>query len=414
MLRTLPCLLLAFGIAAADEPKDAAGWVEELSKTYAKLDGFTATYASKGEGKSLETVMGMDEISHLAALHMTATKNGRTMENRQWITDNDELFAFVSPAELMVISGVQTELNSLVELTTAFAAFPADKALTTFQMTPSMLISKESIHPECHVKTSGRPSWEEMVQEAKVEASDPKSVTFLTKEHGQLTVSRETALLVRQSVTADDGEVRVLELKEHRINPGKEAILKISQGWKTEGAKVVARGAMLAGLRLEVFQAIVTAADEGKMDLAKLEKLLGEQRDALRRFGDGFTSEAGGSLAGAPFWKEMLDGLRDKMRIEWLARAGEFDEKEFETQLANPKLRWKIRDDLAADLDVEKSRERVMFEIFGKMGGAELKAKGEAGQAARKLVESALVRGYNEAVLERKMTKHWGERAGMD
>jgi hypothetical protein len=414
MLRISSCLMLALGIAVADESKDAATWVAELSATYAKLDGFTATYTSKGEGKSLKVVMGMDETSDLGALHLTATKDGRPMETRQWNTDNDELFMFGSWGGLIVISGIRTELQSLSELNKVLVAAPENAEAIKLRLTPAMLISKTTIHPGFDLIVEDVPTWTLHVRQASVQGSDETSVTFLTEEFGLITVSRETGLLTRQSVTSATGEVRVLELKEHLLNPGREEISKISAGWKTEGAKIEARGSRLAGLRLKVFQAVVNSADAGGLDMIRLEKVLGEQRDALRRFADGFTSEIGGSLAGEELWKEELEKYRNQLRMGVLAGTGKFDEKEFEAQLADFQVRLKIRDELSKSLDVEGTRRRVMWEIFGKMGRDELKATGKAGEAAKLLVESAINRAYLEAVLERKMTKYWGERVGLD
>lgn len=414
-MRSLPTAwLLTFCIAAADEPKDAGSWIKELSATYAKHEGFTATYVSKGEGKSLDVVMGLDEASGIAALHLLANKNGRKLEVRQWSTANDELFSDPGSGEVMRITGIGTELKSIAELKQALAVAPGDLR-PDMVFCPSMRVTKDSIAPGFNLANRDTASWISALKDATLGEVSEVRVTFRSAESGDLTISRETGLLVRQSITADDGEVRVLELKEHRLNPGADEVAKIATGWKTEGARVVARGSMLAPLRLRLFQGIIDTFDVNAADLKKLEGILDKQREPLRRFADGFAAEVGGSLASKD-WNKLLSQIKELARKEFPGTGtAEEKEKALEKLLARPEFRAKFRDSVADTLvENQQGREVVMFEICGKNRAAVLRAKTPQGEAARTLLETALCRAYFEAVLDRKMAKHWGERAGLD
>lgn len=414
-MRFLPTAwLLTFCIAAADEPKGAGSWVKELSATYAKHEGFTATYELKGKGKDLEVVMGVDEASGIAALHLLASKDGRKLEVRQWSTANDELFSDPGSGEVMLITGIGTELKSIAELKQSLAIAPGDLHPDMI-FCPSMLVTKDSIAPGFNLANRDKASWTSTLKNATLgEVSDVR-VTFRSAESGDSTISRETGLLLRQSITADDGEVRVLELKEHRLNPGADEVAKISSGWKTEGAKVVARGSMLSPLRLTLFQELIDSFDNNAAALKKLEGILDKQREQLRRFADGFAGEVGGSLASKD-WNKLLSQIKDLARKDFPGTGtAEEKEKALEKLLARPEFRAKFRDTIADTLvENQQGREVVMFEICGKSRAAVLTAKTPQGEAARTLLETALCRAYFEAVLDRKMAKHWGERAGLD
>ncbi len=423
-MRQILFLLLFAGRTFAEEARTAEQWTEELTTAYARQEGFIATYRSEGEGKSLKAVLGVDKTSGLGALHMKAAKDGQEMESRQWNTANDELFVDPGRPPIAMVSGIATEIKSLNALSNVLAmaidkADGADNAAALpHQLMPSMLLTKDSISIGIRLQPAAQPAWIGEIGAAHVEESDDKNVIFSTVDHGLLVVSRETGLVVRQSVTADDGEIRVLELAELRLNPGREEIAKISAGWNTEGAKTIARGAMLAGIRLQVFQSLVDAADEDEVDLDKLEKELASQRDDLRRFAEGFIAEVGGSLASHEFWKGMLDTIREKLREEWQATpegSKPGNEALFEKLLLSENFRKTARDRLAGFLlEVEGGKERVMGEIFRKIGGAELKARTEPGKTTKHLLETAIFRAYTEAVFESKMNRHWGEREGLD
>lgn len=420
MIRLLAgCALLsslAWGVANAEvaEPT-AAETVARLSEAYAKLDGFKVIYRSTGEGKSLECTIGLDEISGLSAMHMVVKRGGLEMDFRQWNTVDDEVFVG-SAKDLLVFKGMNGEFQSLRDLVKGLNILPDGIGKGGFQLTPYLLMTRTAVSPSSKWKSQDELPLATELKDAPIQASDAKSVTFLTGEYGLLTVSRENGLLIRQSVTSDKGEVRVLELKEIQLNPGGEAIRSLSADWSGDGAKDQAVLSLMAPIRLQVFQNVINAVEAGAADLGKLETLLGKQNVALRQFAAACISETGDSFAATADWKKLLN--RDKVREMWLkkdpgARAG--DEKAFEAFIAKPEVREGFRDSMIDGiLEVDGASERIMAEIFGKEGWSQVKAPGETGQFAKKLIGKALTRAYFESMIDRKMVRFWGERKGLD
>lgn len=408
------CLLTARGLAAPVTPEQ---WVEELSSTYAGHLGFTAIYHSEGPGKSLDVTLGMDKGSGLSALHMTVTKDGNAMEAKLWNTVEDELYTD-SGGGISRVKGVATELNSLAGLASKCLTNPTKKEEEGGrQFVASMWITKDGILPTIGIRPRNEPTWKSDVKGAAVKASDDKSVTFETAKWGLLTISRETGLMSRQSITSDSGEVRVLELRQFQIDPGKEAITGISKGWSTEGAKQADAGVYTRAFRLKVFQAVVDAVETGDADLEKLESVLKEQRPALRGFARPYTAEVGNSLATGDTWKKILGATKDSLRKQWTEKDGnkEGDEAAFELYLAEPAIRAQVRDELGKSLsEIEESKKRLMWEIFGHAGDPELKATNKTGETAKAVIEQAMARAYIEAVMEQKMKEFWGARDGLD
>lgn len=418
MLRKTFCLLLLASTLGHAEERTREEWVKELTATYVKLDGFMATYRSQGEGKSLEVVLGRHEGSRRAVLHMKATKGGQTMDLKQWNTDSDEQFTDTG-GRRMVITGIDTEITSLNELLRLWGVEEKAEAIPVAQYIPSFVMTADSLVPSFNFATRDEPSWKNLVEGATVKEIDEKKVSFETKEHGLLDISRETGLLVRQVVAGVDGESRVLELSSVRSNPSKGEVTEVSADWKGDGAQVVARAAMLAPIRMKVFQTLIQGVEEGQIDLKKLDARLEEQRDILRRLAGGWTSEVGGALAGDDFWKKALDRYRNTAEETYREEHGGTDEevgKFVDKLLADGLNRGLIRDKMAIELvDVEPMRELFLFELSGKNREVKLlAAKTKAGDAAKKSMETALFRAYCEAVLESKMTNYWGERQGLD
>ncbi len=407
------CLLTAHGLAAPVTPEQ---WVEELSSTYAGHLGFTAVYHSEGPGKSLDVTLGLDEGSGLSALHMTASKDGHAMEAKLWNTPVDEMY-LASGQGIVCVKGVMTEVNSLRELLKSVTNQDKDDLRFELQLLASIWMTKNGIQPSLGIRSRNEPSWKSEVQNASVKAFDDKTVTFETAKWGLLTISRETGLMSRQSITSDDGEVRVLELRQFKINPGRDAITGISHGWSTEGAKQADAGAYSRAARLKLFQTLVDAVETGDADLEKLESVLKEQRPALRGFARPYTAEVGNSLATGDTWKKILGATKDSLRKQWTEKDGnkEADEAAFELYLAEPAIRAQVRDELGKSLsEIEESKKRLMWEIFGHAGDPELKATNKTGETAKAVIEQAMARAYIEAVMEQKMKEFWGARDGLD
>lgn len=405
-------LLLLITCSAASAAADPA-WVAQLEASYAKLDGFLATYESHGKGKSLEVVLGLDETSGLAVLHMTATKDGQSVENRQWNTEDDKFHVQDSKGNLIVVSGMREELSSYGDLQHSLSVIPDPSIVPArIQFTPSFWMTKDSIFPAMNFISQDQPWWLELARKSTKQESGEKGVTFLTPDIGSLTLSAETGLPVRQSIASDDGEMRVLELKELKLNPGREAIAGISAGWKKTGATEAPAGLMTRDLRWKIFQNVIDSVTDGKADLASLEKNIGSHRESLRHFADACITESPGTMAATADWESLLMPIKENLKKAWQAEAGNDSEEAFEAYLANPEIRDKARETMVTSmLQVGGGRKRMAEEIFGKTA---FDAKGEAGEAARHLIEEAIARAYLEAMIDRKMKRYWGERSGLD
>ena len=395
--------------------------MNELKAAYAKLGGFTASYSAEGPGKTVEVKMGLDEMSGICALHVLATSRGVTMDIRQWATEDDEIFVDAGQKELIKVSGLRTEIKSLNELL-KLLGFDPDQAgeINPHQSTPVMLLSKEGINAGVGLVELDQPSWKEELKDAVVKEAGEKSVIFQTKESGTLEISRENGLLLKQVIPLDEGQAIMMELTEVTLNPGAEAVSKISEGWKTDGAKVAARGSMLGPLRMKVFQLLIKAVEDGHADLEKLGKRLEEQREPLRRFAEGLTGEVGGALAADETWKKMLDDVRTKVREKYRKDNAEATDEQagkfVDAFVGSSSNRAELRDHIAKTFAGNKElRQILLFELSGKNRAVNLlPTRGEAGEAAREMIEIALFRAYAEAVLDKKMKQYWGEREGLE
>jgi hypothetical protein len=413
-------LLLAFAFRAAygDEVKPKPDDViEQLTRAYAKLDGFKATYQSVGVGKTLDCTVGLDGTSGLSALHLVANKDGQQIVAKQWNTSHDQVF-IAGGEELFVIKGTNAELKSLTDLVNKLTAKPDPSGEeNSFQFTPSILLEKTNFGAGLLLLNRDLPPWAASVKDAPIKESDDKTVTFSTDQYGLLTVSRDHGMLIRQSVTADDGEVRVLELKELHLNPGKESVERISAGWSTVGAKEKSLVAWMAPLRLLSFQLVIDSVENGQAEVRVLDELLESQYEALRHFARACT-DAEGPFASKADWPGVFDKIKTRLHLKWLQDvpgADAADEEGFLTYQQDPEIRLQVRNSLVAGmLRTEKLAELITDEIFGRGGWASLKVGNDRGVAAKKSLVKALSRAYLEELVDLKMTKQWDQRDGLD
>lgn len=320
---------------------------------------------------------------------------------------------------MSVFKGMNAELKSLTDLVNVLTVEPDGPGdPNSVRLTPSVLLRKSTFGTVMNLRNRDVPSWASEVEDASIKESDEKTVTFLTAEYGLLTISRENGLLIRQSVTADDGEVRVLELKELQLNPGKDAIAGISAEWATAGAKEKPVVALMAPLRLLSFQLIIDSAEQGQGDTSALDALLEDQYQALRHFAAACINESEGPFASKADWPGLFGKTKAPLREKWLqdvpgaAAAGD---KGFLEYLQKPEVRLKVRDSLVGGMmKVEKLPELITDEVFGKGGWASLKVGNDRGVAAKQSLVKALSRAYFEALIDLKMEKQWDRRDGLD
>ncbi len=334
---------------------------------------------------------------------------------RQWST-RDDRFYISANGKVMVVTGMSEQLASMQELSKIFTDKPFGGG--PMQFAPSVLLSESVFSVGIAVGTKLVPPWDSSVMDAPIRSSDVKSVTFATKEDGLLTISRENGMLVRQMLEVEGGEPRLLEIKDFQRNPGIEAIAKISADWSTADAEENPLVALIAPMRLTLFQTIIDFAEQDKVDKAKLDELLKEQYEALRHFAKACIDVRKGPFASKAIWPELLGTLKIVARDAWrqdTPGADLPDEKSFEVYLQKPEVRLKLRDaTVAGIMENEKAPEAVMDDIFGRGGWASLKVGNDRGVAARKSLVDALSRAYLEALVDMQMIKQWEQRDGLD
>ncbi len=389
--------------------------VAQLSAAYAKMDGYTATYHSVSEGKSVDCTLGMDHPSGLGFVRVAATKGDQTMDMRQWATPADRVY-FSAGGKTMMVKGLNEELASLRELANVITGKPADGG--PMQFTPEILLEKSVFIAGIGMTTTVMPPWFSFVEDASIQASDDKSITFLTKEDGSLTISRENGMLVRQSLPVEGGEPRVMELKELQLNPGKEAITKISADWSVADAEKKPVIAWMKPIRLLYFQSIIDSAEQGKVGKDKLDEVLEEQYEVLRNFAKACLNEREGPFATKADWPELFAKAKTVGRKKWLEDtpgADASNEKGFLEFLQSPEFRLQVRNSVVEGiLTPEEAPETIMDDIFGRGGWASLKVGNDLGVGAKKSLVNALSRAYLEALVDLKMAKQWDQRDGLD
>ncbi|MCU0748646.1 MAG: hypothetical protein MUF13_03770 [Akkermansiaceae bacterium] len=404
--------------ALGDEVKPkAVEVIEELTRAYAKLDGFKATYQSVGKGKTLDCTLGLDENSRLAASQVVVRKGDQKMVQRLWNTSHDQMF-FAGGDDLIVFKGTNAELKSLTDLMNLLATEPdADGKEGTYQSIPSILLEKTVFAAGFGLQKRDQPSWADIVEDAPIKDSDEKTVTFSTDKYGLLTISRENGMLIRQSVTADDGEVRVLELKELQVNPGKDSVERISTGWSTIGAKELPLVSRMAPLRLVSFQLIIDSVENGQAEVRVLDDLLESQYESLRHFARACI-DMEGPFATKANWPGLFDKVKTRLHLKWLQDvpgADAADKEGFLKYQQEPEIRLEVRNSLVAGMmEMEKLPEVITDEIFGRGGWASLKVGNDRGVAAKQSLVKALTRAYLEELVDQKMTKQWDQRDGLD
>lgn len=401
----------------SQETLDSAKAISELTAAYAKQGGYIATYRSVGEGKSLECTLGLDQATGLGVAHLTLVKGGEKMEMRQWSTANDRVFV-ASGDEIFVLKGMNEELKSTLELSDVLTDQPGEANSRFIRFTPGMLLGKTTFGMVLEVNSKVKASWVDNVKDVPIQASDEKTVTFLTKEFGLLTISRENGMLIRQSLTGENGEARVLELKDLQANPGKEAVAKISADWSTIGAKEKPAVARMAPLRLMTFQLLIDFAERGEVDKVKLDERLEEQYEVLRHFARACINDSEGPLASKANWPGLFDKTKARLREKWLQDvpgADAANEEAFLGYLQEPKVRLQVRDSLVGGMMKAKNGpELITDDIFGKGGWSSLKVGNDRGVAAKQSLVKALSRAYLEALIDLKMEKQWDRRDGLD
>jgi len=190
---------LATGLAFADEADlTTAKAITELSAAYAKQGGYIATYHSVCKGKSLDCTLGSDLATGLAVIHHAIVSGNEKTQTKLWSTSNCSLFMEDS-GQLIVVKGINEEMKSLDDLEEVLSDRSEGLQNRHVRFTPGVLLTKSAVAYGRGFEFGVEPSWVGRMEDSTIQASDDKSVTFLTKEYGLLTISRENGMLIRQS-----------------------------------------------------------------------------------------------------------------------------------------------------------------------------------------------------------------------
>lgn len=401
--------------AVAEKEAEAAQAISELSAAYAKLGGYTATYRGVMAGTTLECKLGMDYASGLGFVQVASTGGDQPIDMRHWATPANRMYQ-ISEGKTLVIKGLDKELESIRELKKVFSDSPVEEG--AIQFTPEIRLSASGCTAALGVTVNVKPSWLASVRKASIQSSDAKSVTFLTAERDLLTISRESGLLVRQTIPVIGDEPRILELLDFKLNPGTQSIVDFPKDWPTTGAVEQPAVALLAPLRLIVFQVIINSAENDPAIRGRLDELLQDQYEVLRHFAQACITESEGSIDQKVKWPMLFDNVKTMARQEWLTNtpaADPTDGQGLVKYLQKPEVRVKIRNQLVEGiLEIERAREMIMDDIFGRGGWASLKVGNDRGVEAKKSIVTALSRAYLEALLDMKMTRQWDQRDGFD
>lgn len=407
-------VIVVFGSAAgrgADPPAEDV--LEELESAYGGLNGFVARYGSEGENKILEVTLGLDVGSGVTVLHLVAERDGQKHVARQWSTPEGQLF-MGSEGGLVVMDLTGQGLDLIPEWMALLNEDESEAALAP-QMVPSVILEKTTVGAAIGWGSKRKPSWSEWVEGASVKNADEQTVTVATAEHGDLSISRETGLLVRQSMTGAEGEARVLELREVRIDPGPEAVAQVFSTWRTEGAQPVPSDSIAELFRFALFQGMVRAVDQGEMAATGLERRLAQGGELLESLAEACLKTGDGSVYAVIDWDKVLDKRSVHVRDDEEVQRG--DEELIDAFLSSPEGRKKFRDArvvaAARGKDIDKSWLRISKEVFGSANGGnpELTARSEDGKAFKALLLEALGKAYLAVAMDRKMTELWGPAA---
>ncbi len=394
--------LASLGIAAE---RTAEEWIEELSATFAKLDGFIATYVSVGEGKRLEATVALDVASQKALIQMQVEKEGAKTEMKQWSTGPDEVY-ISAHGGLLKAEGLKAMMEKQVALLMKpFAdVAPGEELVSNAALSAAFHLTRDQVSMGLGFAPADKPAWASEVERAEVEAVDEQTVTFRTEDLGLFVISRVNGLLVRQSLRGPDGEPRDLELQHAVINPGEKEVAAISSEWPVEGAKAFGPpDRMFVGLRLTFFQQLIREIERTDADVADLKRQLDDNREPLLMLAASCISDERRLL------RDEELALLNKQAAEQVRQAVEANDVgvEAEAILRSRQFRSTANEKFVANVRGNPgTRARVLVEIFGSPTG--VAARKPAGEAAKELIEESLVSGYVGLLLYRSMDQAWG------
>lgn len=396
-MRLIRYLLLSAPLLCAAEPTTTGEWITSLAGAYQKQRGYIAACHSEGPAKSLDVTLASDPESGLAVLHVVSTKGGQRMEIRQWSTEPGDFYIDVNGRRGHVL-GVKEEIKALGN------AFTNDGGKTTIgAFTPELLLTKTEVNIAFSI--TSRPAWEDEVEEAKLGKVTDESVTFITRDHGELTISRDTGLVIGQSVEGENNEQRILTMVRHQKNPGQDAIVALTKGWSTAGAEPI-DGDMLKKLRLSAFQSLVQLIDDQPDALADLKKQMASRQEQLDAFAALCIKNNPESALAGMEWEKIVGQVRSNAHKAWEKKVPEEKRNEEDFRRQWSKIKGQVLTGLLQGFERDETiRRNSLQDIFG--GGPGLKARTATGKEAKEFLESALCHAYLKETVQKQAGRHW-------
>jgi hypothetical protein len=393
---------LLFANLSQAAPETAEDWIKSLTETYRNQGGYIATYHSEGENKTLDATLASDLGSGMAVLHVIGVKNGQRMENRQWNDLPGDFFIDVN-GQRGCVTGWKEEMKALKDV------LPGEggerEGANAMVFTPGLLLDKAQVGAELAVTAPAKPGWADKVVGAKLGEVNGKSVVLISAKYGELTISRESGLITRQSVAGEDGEERVLELVDYRKNPGEDAVITLSKDWEIAGAKPLG-GEQIQSTRVKFFQDAIDAIEEENLMLADFKEQLDSRKTQLRALAALCFRGSPDSKFAKIDWAKLFKQVRTTVRDAWEKQTPETerDEQKFEAK-------WEEGKDVVIKgfvTQFEKEpnwRKPILIDIFGP--DTSLKARTDSGKKAREFIETAICHAYLEVILQQKADKFW-------
>lgn len=290
-------------IVTAEEGKpDREETVRTLTAAYGKLEGYIATYHFQAPTKTAEITLAMEVASGLGVLHLIGAKDGHRNELRQWSTRDGTVY-FCDGNSLKRMDAHMAGYQLFKEINRLAEGPDGKDGVNIFpMMIPSAIIETSSLGCGLNMGMRNDPEWKEWIEGALLKGSEGTTVTFSTVSHGDLTLSLESGLVVRQSTAGDDGGEFLLEIKDVRLNPGTGAVAELTAAWKTDGAESM-DGAMAASGRKMFFQAMIDGVEKGEIKLEDLQVYL-DNREKMEAFAEGCVEEK------KDRWQRVANGRR--------------------------------------------------------------------------------------------------------
>ncbi len=416
-------VLISFAVpglsVAEDGTPDREEVVETLTTAYGKLEGYIATYHFQAPTKTAEITLAVDVASGLGVLDLVGTKDGQRNEIRQWSTRDGTVYLYDGNS-LKRMDAYMAGYRFFKEINRLAEGPDAKKGVNIFPMiVPYAIITKSSLNFGVNMGMRNDPTWKEWIEGAPLKEADGATATFSTVSQGDLTLSLESGLVVRQSTAEDGGAESQLEIKSVRLNPGAGAVAQLTANWKTDGAESV-DGAMVASGRKKFFQVMIDWVEKGEIKLADLQVYL-DDRQKMESFAEGCVVEKKGSLAESGKWEKVAnDATLRRLWLNVVPAAEKDDDRAFTIYLADAGNRIKLRERALEEMldgqELDILWSNLTIEVFGKgeMGDPKLKTTTVDGAAAKKAIEGSLGRAYFSAILDREITKYWERRQGIE